>query len=154
MNAIQKLRQLVGEVNKGPASAMQAWPVAARLLSRMPLDAAEVERVCKARDPIGLDVLVRRLEDPGAGQPAEADPAVAAVTPDEMKAALHAFNKRLKVMRLSDESRLGGRYTSGGHVSKIDAIQPPDGYAPAVWKALVAAGKLRDTGNGFYAPAS
>ena len=153
MNAVQKLRQLVGEVNKGPASAMQAWPVATRLLSRMPLDADEVSRVCEARDVVGLDALVTRLENPQPEKPAADDPEVAAVSAEEMKAALHAFNKRLKVMRLSDESRLGGRYTSGGRKSKIDAIQPPGEYPEAVWKALVAAGKLRYTGEGFYAPA-
>lgn len=153
MNAVQKLRELVGEVHKGPASAMQAWPVAGRLLSRMPLDQAEVKRVCDARDAVGLDALVRRLESPEPEKPAPVDPAVAAVSAEEMRAALHAFNKRLKVMRLSDESRLGGRYTSGGRESKIDAIQPPGEYPDAVWKALVAAGKLRYTGEGFYAPA-
>lgn len=153
MNAVQKLRQLVGEINKGPASAMQAWPVATRLLSRMPLDQAEVARVCEARDPVGLDVLVARLENPEAAAEPEADPAVEAVTEDEMKSALRAFNKRLKLARLADESRLGGRYTSGGRQSKIDAIQPPDEFADPVWKALVAAGKLRYTGKGFYAPA-
>lgn len=153
MNAVQKLRQLVGEMGKGEASAMQAWPVATRLLARMPVDEAEVKRVCEARDAVGLDVLVTRLENPQPERPVEVDPEVAAVTPDEMKAALHAFNKRLKVMRLSDESRLGGRYTSGGRESKIDAIQPPNTYPEAVWKALVVAGKLRYTGEGFYAPA-
>lgn len=152
MNAIQKLRQLVGEVNKGPASAMQAWPVVTRLLARMPLDAAEVSRVCEARDPIGLDVLVTRLENPGAAAEPETDPAVEAVTDEEMKAALRAFNKRLKLGRLADESRLGGRYTSGGRESKIDAILPPSEFAEPVWKALVAAGKLKYTGDGFYAP--
>lgn len=154
MNAVQKLRQLVGEIGKGPASAMQAWPVAERLLGRMPLDRKEVERVCDERDAAGLDALVRRLENPGgdtAGGDA-ADPAVAAVSEEEMKAALRAFNKRLKLGRLADESRLGNRYTTGGRKSGIDAIQPPGEYPPAVWRALVAAGKLRYTGDGFYAP--
>ncbi|MDQ7013471.1 MAG: hypothetical protein Q9O74_06190 [Planctomycetota bacterium] len=153
MNAIQKLRQLVTEVNKGPASAMQAWPIVTRLLARMPLDAAEVKRVCDDRDPVGLDVLVTRLEHPDAEPAAETDPATEAVTDDEMKAALRAFNKRFKLGRLADESRLGGRYTSGGRESKIDAIQPPSEYPTRVWKALAAAGKLKYTGNGFYAPA-
>lgn len=153
MNAVQKLRELVAEVNKGPASAMQAWPVATRLLSRMPLDQAEVRRVCDARDPAGLDALVGQLESPEPEKPDGVDPDVAAVTPEEMKAAMHAFNKRLKLIRLNDESRLGGRYTSGGRTSKVDAIQPPGEFPAAVWRALVAAGRLRDTGDGFYAPA-
>jgi hypothetical protein len=153
MNAVQKLRQLVGEIAKGPASAMQAWPVAQRLLSRMPLDPAEVDRVCKARDPTGLDVLVRRLEGAGAPVQTAPQPPGPAVIDEDMKAALRAFTKRLKLARLSDESRLGNRYTTGGRASKIDAILPPDEYPPEVWKALVAAGKLKDAGQGFYAPA-
>ncbi|HZW08667.1 MAG TPA: hypothetical protein VFF69_02080 [Phycisphaerales bacterium] len=153
MNAVQKLRQLVGEIAKGPASAMQAWPVAQRLLSRMPLDQAEIERVCKARDPIGLDVLVTRLEGAGAPVAAAPRPAGPAVSEEDMRAALKAFSKRLKLARLSDESRLGNLYTTGGRASKIDAIQPPEEFPPDVWKALVAAGKLKDAGQGFYAPA-
>ncbi len=154
MNALQKLRQLVGEIGKGPASAMQAWPVAQRLLSRMPLDQAEIKRVCDARDAAALDAIVTRLEG-AESRPAAmtAAAAAAAVTEEEMKAALKAFHKRLKLARLSDESRLGNRYTSGGRTSKIDAIIPPDQYPPEVWKALAAAGHLKDTGNGFYAPA-
>lgn len=151
MNALQKLRELVSEINKGPASAMQAWPVAARLLARMPLDQDEVRRVCDSRDPVGIDVLVTRLENPDAEEsPAELPPSV---SEEDMRAALRAFTKRLKLARLSDESRLGNRYTTGGRKSQIDAIQPPDGFGPDVWKALVASGKLKYTGQGFYAPA-
>lgn len=151
MNAVQKLRQLVGEVGKGPASAMQAWPVAQRLLARMPVDQAEVKRVCAARDAAGLERLVARLESPASA--AAPDSEAIAVAEEELKAALRAFSKRLKLARLADESRLGNRYTTGGRASKIDAIQPPEEFPPHVWKALVAAGKLRDVGQGFYAPA-
>jgi len=63
---------------------------------------------------------------------------------------MKAFKKRLKLGRLADESRLGGRYTSGGRTSKIDAIEPPREFEPGVWKALAAEGKLRDFGRGFY----
>jgi len=151
MNAIQKLRELVGEVRKGPASAMHAWPVAERLLARMPIDQAEVKRVCSARDEVGLDALVSRLEAPAQGQtPASAS---AAFSEDDLKAALKAFNKRLKLARLSDESRLGNRYTSGGRKSQIDAILPPEDFPPEIWRALAAAGRLKYTGEGFYAPA-
>lgn len=150
MNAVQKLRELVAEVGKGPASAMQAWPVAARLLARMPIDQAEVKRVCDARDAIGLDTIVCRLEGPQVETTASA---AQTFPEDELKAALKAFTKRLKLARLSDESRLGNRYTTGGHRSDIDAIIPPDGFPPEIWKALANAGKLKDAGQGFYAPA-
>ena len=43
----------------------------------------------------------------------------------ELKNALKAFKKRLKLARLDDESRLGGRYTSSGGQSGIIGIFPP-----------------------------
>ena len=75
------------------------------------------------------------------------------VSHDDKKAALRAFHKRLKLARLNDESKLGGRYTSGGKTSKIDAVEAPREFPERVWKALVADGTLRDTGGGFYADA-
>lgn len=69
---------------------------------------------------------------------------------ETLKRALKAFRKRLKLTKLDDESRLGNRYVTGGRSSNIVAIQPPREYPPSVWAALVAQGKLRDTGQGFY----
>lgn len=69
---------------------------------------------------------------------------------ENLKRAMKAFRKRLKLQRLDDESRLGGRYTSGGRTSQIHAIQPPSQYPIEVWKELAGQGKLVDTGGGFY----
>ena len=169
MNAIQKLRQLTGEVAKGPASAMQAWPTITRLLARMPLDQSRVEQVCAQRDPVGLDVLVTQLEHPEAvqsqphSQPgdsvakeaeAKSDASgadEAEVSVEDKRAAMRAFRKRTKLARVAGESGLGGRSAPGGHSSEIDAIMPPDNFSPAVWKALAAEGRLKYTGQGFYA---
>lgn len=73
-----------------------------------------------------------------------------APSPEELKRALKAFRKRLKLTRLDDESRLGNRYVTGGRKSAIAAIMPPREYPKAVWDVLVAQGKLKDTGQGFY----
>ncbi|TVQ63864.1 MAG: hypothetical protein EA378_00685 [Phycisphaerales bacterium] len=64
---------------------------------------------------------------------------------------MRAFRKRLKLGRLAEESKLGGRYTSGGKKSSIDAIVPPNDYPPELWKALAHDGKLINTGHGMYA---
>lgn len=158
MNAVQKLRQLHGELAKGPASAMQAWPTIARLLSRMPLDQDKVKKVCDQRDPLGLDVLITELEHPPSTQTgpnadavAQSESSAKSVSSEQKKAAMRAFRKRLKLARLADESKLGGRYVSGGHHSQIDAIIPPDTFPPVVWKALADEGQLIYTGQGFYA---
>lgn len=69
---------------------------------------------------------------------------------DELKLALKAFRKRLKVTRLDDESRLGYGPMSGGGKSSIVAIQPPNQYPKSVWDQLVAQGKLKYSGHGMY----
>ncbi len=69
---------------------------------------------------------------------------------DELKLALKAFRKRLKVTRLDDESRVGYGPMSGGGKSSIVAIQPPSQYPKAVWEQLVAQGKLKYSGSGMY----
>ena len=64
--------------------------------------------------------------------------------------ALKAFKKRLKLARLDDESKLGGRYTSSGGQSGIIGITPPNQYPPTVWEELVQLGRLRYSGPGMY----
>ncbi len=80
-------------------------------------------------------------------------PAGDAPTPEELKKAMKAFRKRLKLARLDDESRLGhGAMTSGGK-SGIVAIRPPHQYPQAVWDELVRQGRLKYSGQGLYEPA-
>ncbi len=69
---------------------------------------------------------------------------------EELKAALKAFKKRLKLTRLDAESSLGGGPLSGGKRSEIVAITPPNDYAQAVWDELVRQGKLKRGGRGTY----
>jgi hypothetical protein len=73
-------------------------------------------------------------------------------TPDaaELKRAMKAFRKRLKLMRLDDESGLGGGAMTGGRKSGIVAITPPSQYSRAVWEELVRQGRLADAGGGTY----
>lgn len=73
-----------------------------------------------------------------------------APSPQELKAALKAFRKRLKLTRLDDQSRLGVGPMSSGRTSGIVAIMPPDQYPQAVWDELVRQGKLRKAGSQQY----
>jgi hypothetical protein len=68
----------------------------------------------------------------------------------ELKAALKAFKKRLKLTCLDDQSRLGVGPMSSGRPSGIVAITPPDQYPPAVWEELARQGKLKRGGSGLY----
>jgi hypothetical protein len=74
----------------------------------------------------------------------------ASPTPQDLKAALKAFKKRLKLTRLDAESNLGGGPLSSGRGSGIVAIVPPNQYPPAVWEELVKQGKLKKMGGGTY----
>ena len=69
-------------------------------------------------------------------------------TPEELRNALKAFKKRLKLTRLDDESSLGRGPLSGGKSSGIVAITPPHQYPRAVWDQLVAQGRLKYAGQG------
>jgi hypothetical protein len=71
-------------------------------------------------------------------------------TPEELRNALKAFKKRLKLTRLDDESSLGRGPLSGGKSSGIVAITPPHQYPRAVWDQLVALGRLKYAGQGMY----
>ena len=69
---------------------------------------------------------------------------------EELKKALKAFKKRLKLTRLDDESALRGRRLTSGRSSDILAITPPDQFRPEVWEELVRLGKLKPAGHGMY----
>jgi hypothetical protein len=71
-------------------------------------------------------------------------------SPQELKAALKAFKKRLKLTCLDDQSRIGVGPMSSGRSSAIVAITPPDQYPSAVWEELARQGKLRRAGDGLY----
>lgn len=80
---------------------------------------------------------------------AQAQPGPGTPDPQELRRAMKAFKKRLKLTRLDEESKLGGGPMSGGRAS-IVAITPPDQFPRTVWDELVKQGKLRYAGSGLY----
>jgi hypothetical protein len=71
-------------------------------------------------------------------------------TREELKAAFKAFKKRMKVLRMDDESGWGRSPMTGGRRSGIAAIKPPDQYPKEIWEELVEQGKLKYAGSGLY----
>ena len=69
---------------------------------------------------------------------------------EELRLAMKAFRKRLKLMRLDDESSLGYGPTSSGNRSSVVGIKPPDQFPKAIWRELESQGKLRSEGSGLY----
>lgn len=68
-------------------------------------------------------------------------------TEEELKRALKAFKKRLKLTRLDDESGLS---RGGGKKTGITGITPPAGHPPGIWEQLVTLGKLKRDMAGTY----
>lgn len=71
-------------------------------------------------------------------------------TADELRRAMKAFKKRLKLSRLDAESGLGRGAMTGGNASGIVSIIPPRQYPKAVWDELVRLGRLKYVGQGLY----
>ena len=71
-------------------------------------------------------------------------------TKDQLKTALKAFRKRLKLTRLDEESKLSRSPTTKGQGSTIVAIMPPNQFPQEVWDELVRQGKLKKAGHGTY----
>ena len=69
---------------------------------------------------------------------------------EELRLAMKAFRKRLKLTRLDDESGMGYGPTSSGQRSGIIAIRPPDQFSDAIWLELANQGKLKRDGGGLY----
>lgn len=72
------------------------------------------------------------------------------VSDEELKKALKAFKKRLKLTRLDEDSRLSHGPLSGTGKEQIVSIQPPAGYGREVWETLADQGYLKRDGVGFY----
>ncbi len=69
---------------------------------------------------------------------------------EELRLAMKAFRKRLKLTRLDDESRMGYGPMSSGQKSGVVAITPPDQFPAAVWQELARQGRLKHDQGGMY----
>lgn len=175
----QQLAEAISDlaVETDPKRLGALWQSAHQALKSTPADQMKVGRIVAQRDLKGLALLVEQLSKgkfaaeakpasdqalpPGAtasagatsAPPPSAVPAPAPPPPTDahqMNSALAAFKKKIKALRLDEESKLGGRGLTAGRKSFIVAIQPPPQYPPAVWEALVAQRKLRHGGSGLY----
>lgn len=140
-----------------PSAAGPLWGAMHKLLLRAKVDPHALMRVIGARDLAELRRTVARAKGEPVEQhvspPAEPTPAGAAdapaIDPAVLQEALRLFRKRLRLMQLDADSRLGHGPTSGTGQHRIEALAPPRDYPIAVWEALVRAGKLRREGDGM-----
>jgi hypothetical protein len=69
---------------------------------------------------------------------------------EDLRKALKAFKKRLKLMQLDDDSKVGHSPLSGTGKSQIVSIQPPAGFGREIWEELADKGYLKRDGMGFF----
>lgn len=147
-------RQAAAVASSEAAAAGPQWGSMQKLLLKAKVDPIVVMRLVAGRDAAGLSDIVRWLrgeevaEQSDAGSDARSDAPVIAI--EVQRAAMKVFRKRLRLARLDAESRLGVGPLSGGKRNEIDAIEAPREYPMRVWQALVAAGRLKYDGKGFY----
>jgi hypothetical protein len=67
----------------------------------------------------------------------------------QLREAMKAFRKRLKLYRLDEESRIGGSKVTKGESSGIVAIQAPNSFPREVWDKLVELGELREKDDNY-----
>ena len=176
--ALQRVQELVGEIylaEPGPKKD-KLWRTVETHLAKLGAPAGQVERVLADQDVKQLAQLVTDItgRKPGvvAPKPASPTPAPAPVAPtatatpapatpttpgaapaishEDLKMALKAFKKRLKLSKLDEESKLGRNPLTSGKGSGIVAIAPPNQYPYQVWEELVKQGRLKPAGRGFY----
>ncbi len=132
---VEALAKLVNQVDAGGARGPQ--PAAPKKAS----SSGEREFLASVDD--GRTISQMRAERATAG-------GYDSLEPDNLKRALKAFRRKLKTLRLDDESKLGSKYVTSGRVSAISAIEPPRDYPAAVWAKLVELRRLNQAGQGTY----
>lgn len=172
----QKVSEIVSDLWLAADEKIQTrlWGKAQVALMRMGLDPKRVANVVGRRD---LESLAKLVAEADAGtaktaSPTDLKPRVPSAADGRtigqaradrvaeggfdsleevnLKRALRAFRRKLKLLRRDDESRLGNRYVSSGRPSDICAITPPTEYPQPVWDKLVELGRLKRAGQGTF----
>ena len=155
--AIEALVELQQRLMEGdPAATGPVWGEVHQTLLKTRAEKKLVMRIIGSRDANELGRLIDALKN-GLAAPEESalqahDPTVPSrdFDPDQLRQAMRAYRKRLKLTRLDDESRISVSPMTGGKDSQIRAILPPHEYERDIWDELVRQGQLRNAGQGFY----
>jgi hypothetical protein len=115
------------------------WAAARAALEASGEAPGELHAIVEARDRAALAALLAAWESGKILRPVH--------DRDVLKRAVKAFRKRLKLVRLDEESRIGGAFSKGER-SGITGVAPPDSFGPDVWAELVRVGRMIDVGHG------
>lgn len=151
---LQTLKELLEQLSSADASqAGPLWGQTHQTLLKTDVDKQAIIQIIASRDMGALIVLIGAIEhgeDLSNKTPPPSDEPTREFDPDQLKQAMRAYRKRLKLTRLDDESRLSVSPMTGGKTSQIRAILPPHEYERDVWDELVRQGKLLNAKGGFY----
>lgn len=146
---VQELLDLRPQLEAGAEGAV--WGNVQKLLLSVKADSSEVAKAVMGRDLPTFDRLIAMLQGQEVVTPPVEDDAPLPDIPDEeLRKAMKAFRKRLKLTKLDHESKLGRSPLSTGKDADFDSIIPPMEFSPETWKVLVARGELEYGGRGFY----
>ena len=127
------------------------WGELHRTLMKAGADATQTMRVIAARDLDELGHLIARLKgEEQAVVEAEPEP-LPEIDNETKRQAMKTFRRRMKLLRLDRESKLGVGPLTTGKTADFDSMQAPHDFPDEVWRVLVAEGQLKDVGDGFYA---
>ena len=150
INELEQVADRLEGVGDDPG-ARPMWGQVHVLLLKAKVDPHEIGGIVASKSVEGLREAIAELKGEKPVEEEETPPAPAIdVEPEEKRKAMRAFRKRLKLVRLDHESRLGRSPLTGGKKAEVDAILPPHEFPREVWEALAADGKLRKAGGGFY----
>lgn len=131
------------------ADAGAEWGKLQQLLVKAKADPDAVARAVVNRDPAVALHIINVLRGLETDEPEEEE-TLPDIPGETLREAMKAFRKRMKLIRLDHESKLGRSPLTSGKGADFDSILPPEQFPADVWKVLVAKGELESTGRGFY----
>ena len=140
--AVAKLEEHGGE----PAD----WGQLQRLLLKAKAEPGMVARAVIGRDLELVRSTINVLKGIESVQEAPEPPPLPEVPDETLRSAMKAYRKRMKLMKLDHESKLGRSPLTSGKDAGFESILPPEEFAPEVWQVLASRGELEATGHGFY----
>ena len=141
-DAVEAIEQHGGE----PAE----WGQLQRLLLKAKAEPGMVARAVIGRDLDLVRSTINVLRGIETVQEAPEPPPLPDVPEETLRNAMKAYRKRMKLMKLDHESKLGRSPLTSGKDAGFESILPPEEFAPEVWQVLAARGELEATGQGFY----
>ncbi len=132
-----------------PRRATAEWKQAYNLLKKTPAAGSHLDNLIARRDVEALRAVIESMQAAQSGEPVAAGPVIEDAI---LKAALKGFKRRLKLVKLDEDSRIDRRdpLSGGGTSDDIAGIEPPRDWGSEVWAELVRRGALKHAGGGTY----